>query len=244
MSNMYFLNQRSCHDNLPEAVAQTAPSSYKHLPNYLALHGAEKEVVPEDLESHTTAAGQRWTRWPFLLTYGIAVALIAGVIGGFIGRATSNGHDDDKYPNTEFLPRTNTSSNDTLARTLPIPTTGCLPVSERKYLKPGHSDFVGVHYTTLCATRWTNNHLAAISAATPSDCIEACDSYNDYAPAKACLGTSFVPRWWNQTRAMEDKNNPFNCFLMGENDKLHMNDLGFEVVALCLHDACGGLVNG
>lgn len=37
---------------------------------------------------------------------------------------------------------------------------------------------------------------------------------------------------------MGDKNAPFNCFLMGANDKIEKNGLGFEIVALCLGDAC------
>jgi hypothetical protein len=39
-------------------------------------------------------------------------------------------------------------------------------------------------------------------------------------------------------RAMGDKNAPFNCFLMGQNDKIEQNKLGFEIVALCLGEAC------
>jgi hypothetical protein len=104
---------------------------------------------------------------------------------------------------------------------------------------PSTSTNTRIQYTMVCATRWTNPHLVAISAATTSDCIEACSSFNDNAaPDKTCLGASFVPQWWNQTRAMGDKNAPFNCFLMGANDKIEKNGLGFEIVALCLGDAC------
>lgn len=182
-------------------------------------------------------------RWPFILAYGIVVAIMACVIGGLIGKAIFDNHQDHYYPSNEFSPPPNTTStNNTLARILPVPTTGCSPVSKRKYLHPTHSDFLNVHYTTLCATRWTDNHLAALSVATPSDCIEACDSLNDYNPPKACLGASFVPQWWNQTRAMERKRAPFNCFLMGENKTMFANELGWEVVALCLDDSCPGLV--
>ena len=243
--NMHFLKQPSSHDDLPEAVAPTEVSAYNYsISSDAALHGAQKEVVPHELEQNLAAGRQKQKQWPFCLLYGVVVAIIAGVVGGFIGRAIFDGHKGHTFPHTEFSPPTNISSNKTLARILPIPTTGCSPVSERKYLKPAHSDFTAVHYTTLCATRWINNHLAAISAATPSDCIEACYSYNDYAPVRTCVGASFVPRWWNQTRAMEDKNASFNCFLMGQKDRIVPNDLEFEVVALCLEDACGGLVDG
>lgn len=221
---------RPSRDDFPEAVPH-------------AFHRAQKEVINPDLEPNAPSFKPSWTRWPFLLVYRICFALIAGVIGGFIGKGISDNPQVHQHANTSFYPPTNTSANDKpLARILPIPTTGCSPVDKRKYLHPTHSDFTGVHYTTLCATRWTDNHLAAISAAIPSDCIEACNSFNDFGPAKACLGASFVPQWWNQTAAMERKRAPFNYFLMDDNKTVFANDLGFEVVALCLDESCPGLV--
>ena len=42
---------------------------------------------------------------------------------------------------------------------------------------------------------------------------------------------------------MAEKNAPFNCFLMGENSKIEVNKLVFEIVALCLKkEACDGLL--
>ncbi|KAF3053317.1 hypothetical protein E8E11_010730 [Didymella keratinophila] len=172
--------------------------------------------------------------------------MIAGAIGGVIGRAIVNKPQDHGTPTTNCpnptvspdpLP-TNTSSIDPSARILPISKTGCSSTTSQQYV-PSTSINSRIQYTMVCATRWTNPHLVAISAATTSDCIEACSSYNDNAmPDRTCLGASFVPQWWNQTRAMGDKNAPFNCFLMGANDKIEQNRLGFEIVALYLGEAC------
>ncbi len=43
---------------------------------------------------------------------------------------------------------------------------------------------------------------------------------------------------------MEQKNEPFNCFLMRNNSILNRNQREFEIVALCLGNACSGLIGG
>lgn len=225
-------SSQSSRVNLPEAIMSTGHTSQDF----------QKEVfIPQYPRSRSTIAGKRWKRWQVLLSFGIAIALIAGIIGGFIGKAIFDGQPVHRYPNTPFSPPT---TNDTLARILPIPSTNCTPPTKRKYLPPAHSVFNQlVHYTTLCATRWNGDHLVSLSAATVSDCIDACGSYNDYAPMKRCLGARFVPLWWNQTKAMEETGKPYNCFLMGDNNTMFANDLSFEVVALCLNSSCPGLVD-
>lgn len=239
------------HDDLPE-VAQAEPTAYKYsVPIDPTPHAGQdsKEVVPHGFEPGNVAHRRRWTRWPLLLLYAVLIAVVAGVIGGFIGKAITNSPKNDTLSSTEFSPPTNTSTtdtstNDTLARILPIPTTNCPSISEQQYIS-STSDYTQTPYTIMCATRWTNAHLVAISAATPSDCIEACESYNDNAPTdRTCLGASFVPRWWNQTQAMAMKNEPYDCFLMGENSTIFQNDQPFEIVALCLKskDACPGIL--
>jgi hypothetical protein len=97
----------------------------------------------------------------------------------------------------------------------------------------------------VCALRWTDPHLAAVSTATPSDCIEACNSYNTPRNGdKKCLGATFVPDWWNQTVAMEEKGRPFNCFLMSNMTVVNKNDKNYEIVSLCLDkDACRRYIN-
>ncbi|KAF9695035.1 hypothetical protein EKO04_007080 [Ascochyta lentis] len=261
---MQFSKPTSSHDDLPEAVAHTEASTYKYsVPEHSAPHGvhSSKEVVHQDLVTSKAGNGRRWTRWPLLLLYGLLIAIIAGVIGRFIGKRIannsnnnnskvnnndSNNNKNDTFVNSESPNPSNSSSNNsTLARILPIPTTGCSSISEQKYLA-SVSALWKVDYTTMCGTRWTDPQLTALSAATPSDCIEACQSYNAAEPpnAQVCLGASFVPRWWNQTLAMEQKNEPFNCFLMENNTIINRNQLGFEVVALCLKDACRGLIGG
>jgi hypothetical protein len=220
--------------NFPEAVLRTEASAYK----YPVLgHPAPYSVLAKN-----RMKAQKWMRWPLLLVYGLSIALLSGTIGGFIGKTISSSHVES-IPDTNITTPTNTSSSDNSSHILPLPSTGCTPVSQRKYIS-SKSAFLAIPYTTVCATRWTDSQLAALSAATPSDCIEACDSYNTPAnKGKPCLGASFVPSWWNQTVAMEKKNNPFNCFLMDKNTHLARNDQGFEIVALCMKNACDGLVN-
>lgn len=181
-----------------EALVQPSRPSRDDFPEVVppAFHRAQKEVTNLNLEPNAPSSQPSWTRWPLLLVYGICVALIAGVIAGFIGKRISDDPQDHHHANTSLYLPTNTSADDKpLVRILFILTTGCSPINKRKYLYPIRSDFTGVYYTTLCATRWTDKHLTAISAATCSNCIEACDNFNDYGPAKACLGTSFVPQW-------------------------------------------------
>ena len=226
--------QASSSDNLPEAIAQMETSTYH------PLYVAQKEVVPHNFNTKFRADQQRLTRCPFLLLYGLFIALAAGLVGGFIGRAIFDKHTHGPFPNVDYVPSSNSSTNGTLARILPIPTTGCAPM-ERKS-RSSTSAQLQLQYLTLCSTRWTNAHLTAMSAATPSDCIEACKSYNDHRSMQPCLGAGFVPNWWNQTRAMEAKNEPFNCFLMGQNTSIIPNEMDFEIVALCLSkDACSGV---
>lgn len=77
--NMQSFKQALSHDTLPEAVAQMEISNYR--PPYVT----QKELVPHDYQLNDHTDRQRWTRWPFLLLYGLIIALAAGLIGGFIG---------------------------------------------------------------------------------------------------------------------------------------------------------------
>lgn len=76
-----------------------------------------------------------------------------------------------------------------------------------------------------------------MSAATPSDCIEACAMYNGHRndTDRECVGGGFIPAWWNQTKAMDESGNmPYNCFLKSNSTGISKNDRSIEVVSLCL----------
>lgn len=246
---MQLSENTSSHD-LPEAIAHMEASTYKYsIPDHFAsqpVQELQKEVVPMPISPDDTVKPQRWTRWPFLLLYALLIAVIAGVIGGIIGKSISkDARPDTTTPINDTNPR-NSSSNDNSTRILTIPATGCpADIHDQKYMT-NVSRRWKVDYTTVCATRWTDPQLTALSAATVSDCIEACQSYNSANPpnANTCLGASFVPRWWDQEQAMAQKNEPFNCFLMKNNTILNKNKREFEIVALCLKDACNGLIGG
>ena len=82
-----------------------------------------------------------------------------------------------------------------------------------------------------------------MSVATPSDCIETCINYNGHRTGStpACVGAGFVVEWWDQDKAMRDsKVTPFNCFLKGNDTGTARNEKSFEVLSLCLGDACSG----
>ena len=198
-------------------------------------------LYTESFEPVSMEKQDRWTRWPVLLLYGLIVALNAGLIGGFIGKAINN-HINDTSLGDGCSSTTSTTANNTEVRTLSIPETDCPSDIHKQILLNRVSTFLKVSYKTLCGRRWTKEYLIAISSPTPSDCIEACASYTTRGNM-TCLGASFVPGWWNQTRAMEgDKKKPFNCFLMGGEDTLIApNEKDYEIVALCLKEsACPG----
>jgi hypothetical protein len=121
--------------------------------------------------------------WPLLLLYGVWIAVVSGTIGGFIGKAISKSHDHgffDKNPTTPTntsdtsnildtpytLDTSNTTTGEPSSCILPIPKTGCTSISQRQYIS-STSAFEKIDYATICALRWTDPHLAAISAATP-----------------------------------------------------------------------------
>lgn len=83
--------------------------------------------------------------------------------------------------------------------------------------------------------------MIALSAATTSDCVEACVMYNAHKSEKdrTCVGGGFIPEWWNQTRAMDESGGmAYNCFLKSNASGIARNDKKYEVVALCLDAWC------
>ncbi|KAF1939308.1 hypothetical protein EJ02DRAFT_259078 [Clathrospora elynae] len=196
-------------------------------------------------------------RWIFPLVYYLVIAIVAGVAGGFIGKAVSDKTHKNDAPAQQnhtascpTLPSTNTSSSSpppttsalstVFARTLPVPTTGC---SDSNFLKPfpssltSTSTFLNTTYTTFCQAGWNRDELFALSAATPSDCVEACVMYNGHKGGadRLCVGGGFIPEWWNQSKAMDESGGmPYNCFLKSNGSGVARNDRRIEVVSLCL----------
>lgn len=92
-----------------------------------------------------------------------------------------------------------------------------------------------------------NNELFALSAATASDCVEACIMYNGHKGTadRTCVGGGFIPEWWNQSKAMDESGGmPYNCFLKSNDSGTGRNEKSVEVVSLCLDGACGDVLGG
>jgi hypothetical protein len=166
-------------------------------------------------------------RWPFLMLYAILIAVFAGLGGGFIGEdMTMKRLEKDTLPRSELqgfcsnlqpslgstvptptsTPLSSSSASPTIfQRNIPVPTTGCNPTTQQRSFK-SVTRFLAAPYTTFCATGWLNDELFALSAATASDCIEACVMYNGHKGSadRNCVGGGFIPEWWNQSRAMEE----------------------------------------
>jgi hypothetical protein len=251
----------SVHCTLEALPNQELASNYTYsIPGNSASYSADTSHYYHETATAiepTTPAPKKPSkkRWLLPLLYGLILAVIAGVIGGLIGKLVSDRqHKDDatslpglqpaSCPNNTSTP-TSTSppnvSNTTFQRTLPLPTTGCTP--DANFLKtfpysfPSTSTFLDASYTTFCDAGWYREDLFAISAATTSDCIEACVMYNGNRKEgdRWCVGGGFIPEWWNQTQAMEQSGAmPYNCFMKSNSSGIKKNDRVLEVVGLCL----------
>ncbi|OAL51314.1 hypothetical protein IQ07DRAFT_419344 [Pyrenochaeta sp. DS3sAY3a] len=206
---------------------------------------------------------RKWTAWPLLIVYGVVLAVLAGIIGGFIGQTIErNAHSNNtSLPSNNQAEVSGSSPTPTSAtpspsstpspneRTITIPSTGCNPTTQRATLA-GRSTFLQASYTTICATGWLLDELIGISVATPSDCIEACVQYNAFKRSmgrpdseRNCIGGGFIPEWVNQRQAVrENPSSPFNCYLKNGTSGVMRNDRGIEVVALCLEGQCGSVL--
>lgn len=203
----------------------------------------------------------RYTRWPFLLTASILIAIISGLIGGFVGKAIEdnrhNGQSHNDQSSNGTLPtpsacptlapldntRNITSQNSTSE--LSIPQTGCPDVSGRTF----QSNFSKVSYRIYCNVDWPQNDIVGVFAETMSDCIEACETVNSNGltdgnnNAFECKASVFSPQWINRTRAMEDVQHPSNCYLkhsVTDYPKNSRETDGIDIVGLCLEGKCPG----
>ncbi|KAH7128450.1 hypothetical protein B0J11DRAFT_271411 [Dendryphion nanum] len=185
-----------------------------------------------------------WTRWPFLLLLGLVLAVISGLAGGFIGQAIERGNESggDQSQRSCAPPTSNSTctsqppnpQNNT-SWVPPIPSTGC-PGSNQQNLTSLRTK---VSYQMYCSTGWVLDDVININALAPSDCIEACANYNKFRGDKPkCIGVGYVPRWVDQTVAMRELGDPFNCFLKKSTANVARNDRAFEVISMCLDGEC------
>jgi hypothetical protein len=255
------------HSDLPEHVAEPEIAAYKFsVPDNTAPFSIIQAVPPSspynedpipDLSRRTL------TSWPILILCGLLLATIAGVAGGFIGKTIEHkNHQTDALPENEACPTvastspaspttssftpsaTSTTSSETFERTIAQPTTDCTSVTSYNSFK-ARTKFLEWQYTTICGHGWLNDELIALSAATASDCVEACVMYNAHKSEsdRTCVGGGFIPEWWNQTRAMgESGGMAYNCFLKSNASGIARNDKKYEVVALCLGAWCDNVL--
>lgn len=266
---MEVANNISSYSDLPEMSRQPDYAAYKFsVPDGPQPH-ATVYASPHDATSPTDRHG-KWKRWPLLLIYGLLLATIAGLIGGFIGKTIERSNhksesllENDKCPNSTTAespsspssPSSSSSSSSTLRsatptpsttvfqRVIPQPASGCDSTNPYQSFK-SRSNMIKVPYTTICGQGWLSDDIGAISVASQSDCIESCSTHNSYAKSdeRRCVGAGFIPEWWNQTQAMvESKIAPYNCFLKANTTGIERNSEKFEVIALCLGNNCDNI---
>jgi hypothetical protein len=242
------------HDQSPP-YAVLSPKGYEHVPRF---------------ETQTELVGSRkgWTRWWILAIIGIGIAIIAGVVGGFIGRAIQQGQGSSNAftaqtssaPAATAIPSPENSSSSATTPppnqppgtigTIVLPNTGCnFPTSKERRRISNATEYTKTGYTTVCNSGWINAGLSGFWTLTPSDCVEACVQYNKFlqdrnSKALSCVGGGFIPDFTNRSLAKLISNGaPFNCYLQYNSDGIVPNDReksGLEVVALCLDGMCKG----
>lgn len=248
----------ACHSDLPEPVYDSGVATYKfsvlerspRAPDS-TIHAASSSTTVNQT-AQLTRKRRSLTCWPLVLLYGLVLAIVAGVAGGFIGKMLERNSSNKVVPakgscanQTSSIPAPSTSSttlSPTFVRTLAQPITGCTSSTTYNSFK-ARTNLLDLQYTTLCGQGWGQDDLFPLSAATPSDCVESCFVYNDRKSSsnQVCIGRGFVPEWWNQTRSMDEGGLGFNCFLKSNVSGIARNNKAFEVVALCINGVCDGI---
>lgn len=248
----------------PSSYAYALPDEPTYNTHHQQIPWTQQSPIQSDNGAKAPPASKsqsRFLRWPALILYALLIAVLAGTIGGFVGESITKNKQGtlspsptptspaslSASPTPSPSPSSSASPTPTLfQRTLPVPTTGCTPPTQQRSFK-SVTRFLAAQYTTYCATGWLNDELFALSAATTSDCIEACVMYNGHKRSedRSCVGGGFIPEWWNQSKAMEESGGmPYNCFLKSGDKGTGRNEKGVEVVALCLGGACGDVLGG
>lgn len=59
-----------------------------------------------------------------------------------------------------------------------------------------------------------------------------------------CVGAQYIPEFVNETEAMDQSGNPFNCFLKYNSSGMEKNLSGLERISICLAGECEGVDGG
>lgn len=229
----------------PEVVTlENTPHHFAPIQNDKFAYNATPGQPPIDKSKHP-----RWKVWTVLLLSGIFIAIIAGLIGGFIGKAIQSNQNSSATTGSNAQRQGSTCSSSAPApspsssqavTTLPVPTTGC-PSTNNTLQR---SNETGSTFFMLCNTDWISFNLVSGYMNSVSDCVEACVTFNRYMRTNngtyPCVGTSFVPSWLNnRTLGIAASDTSGNCFL-----KYRVNILVAppyitrEAVSMCLTTAC------
>lgn len=231
------------HSTLPEPVTHDAPLSdvtdTTKEPYYQPLPSTVEQVYKQPRPKRS------WTRWPFLLLFGLLIAVASGLVGGFIGKAIQG-----SKPHNSAQPQASACSsaapsaptNSTTPETIVIPKTGCTDTGGRTSSVNGgtfQTQFSNATYKLFCNVDWIGSDIASIHATSISDCVESCDTVNQYGLInKTCIGATFVPAWVNRTLALSKVDRPSNCFLKYAAPGYPRNGRDDEVVVVCLEGKC------
>ncbi|KAH5594146.1 hypothetical protein HBI17_168650 [Parastagonospora nodorum] len=220
----------------PQQHAYTYPANGP-LPIY-ATSSSEgiHQRTPTDAKAVHVATHAAKKRLWILPLVGLSIAVIAGLIGGFIGVAIH----DAREPSTAALLKaspssiplsssilsspfpSNTSSPTTTAPcssqpagtfgTIAAVDTGCkFRETKGRNRMYNATAFTGTSFTTICNSGWKNFAIIGLYTLTPSDCIESCVQYNKFADKRPkserfCVGAGFIPDFVNQTMATLARN--------------------------------------
>jgi hypothetical protein len=146
------------------------------------------------------------------------------------------------------LPTNATGKEETF---IALPQTGCDQTSDNNGLTV-QSENTKVSYRKYCNVDWPGSDMVGFLAPSISNCIEACDTWNDNrlrgantcaeGDTKECVGAAFVVQWAvNVSMAIEEVGKAANCFLKNAVEGYPPNkraENGTEMVGLCLEGKC------
>ncbi|KAF1851023.1 uncharacterized protein K460DRAFT_412646 [Cucurbitaria berberidis CBS 394.84] len=222
------------HSILPEAVYQEdPPRNAAQIP---------KEPYYSTWPQEPAERRTWWTRWPWLFIIGILTAVLAGLVGGFIGKSIEGNRHNSAVPNAQASACPSTTASSPTSTTSPsansqivIPKTGCPDATGRTF----QSSFSNATFKHFCNVDWTGNDIASVYATTISDCVKTCSTVNQYGRInKTCIGATFVPAWANRTQAMQSVDRPSNCFMKYAAEGYPGNKRQEETVVVCLEGKC------
>ncbi|KAH7378398.1 hypothetical protein DE146DRAFT_774455 [Phaeosphaeria sp. MPI-PUGE-AT-0046c] len=252
---------------ITDSPAQSPPNSHPDVKAYYAPHA---ETYPE--AQRPRQGWKRWWILALIgLFIAIISGLIGGFIGQSIQEVLESAPKPTASNAPVVSPLSTPSSGPSptslragssatptsvpdqgVVGTITVPKTGCdFPNSKDRKRVSNLTAFSRKAFTTICNSGWSGraDDIIALYTLTPSDCIEACLQFNgDPSNTRTCVGGGFIPSWVDQTVAQKALGGPpLNCYLksgnsgIGDNDR---EDVGTEIVALCLDGKCNGIGTG